>query len=193
MGITDDSVVNEKIAAYLKDSGPEVSGRETWGKRSVEVQDWSGIICYTPATFTLVGRVPDESGLWASVGMNGHGMAMAFHSAEALVTMMTTGQEPDWFLKSFKIARTWTKSRVELCPKQALLYRFPQSSCSCPTYYISSFSQNLSQACFHLTPFNSSNHSLNLTCSFSSPSCSSTVIIPSLTPFQPGIGPLIYL
>lgn len=112
MGITDDSAINDEIAAYLKSSVPDVFGRETWGRHSVEVRDWSGITCYTPDTFPLVGPMPGEKpGLWASIGMNGHGMAMAFRSAEALVTMMTTGKEPDWFPKSFRIARAWEDSR----------------------------------------------------------------------------------
>jgi glycine/D-amino acid oxidase-like deaminating enzyme len=112
MGITDDSTVNKKIATYLKHSAPEVFGRESWGEQSKEIRDWSGITCYTPDTFPLVGQVPDEDGLWASVGMNGHGMALAFRSAEALVRMMTTGKEPDWFPNSFRIGRAWEKPRV---------------------------------------------------------------------------------
>jgi glycine/D-amino acid oxidase-like deaminating enzyme len=111
MGITDDSVVNEEIAAYLKHSAPEVFGREAWGKQSVEVRDWSGITCYTPDTFPLVGKVVGDRGLWASVGMNGHGMAMAFRCAEALVSLMTTGREPDWFPASFRMGRAWVKRR----------------------------------------------------------------------------------
>jgi glycine/D-amino acid oxidase-like deaminating enzyme len=117
MGITDDSTVNEKIATYLKKSAPEVFGQESWGEQSEEIRDWSGITCYTPDTFPLVGEIPGEHGFWASVGMNGHGMAMAFRSAEALVTMMTTGKEPDWFPKSFRIGRAWTKPMVNLQPK----------------------------------------------------------------------------
>ena len=116
MGITDDSTVNEKIAVYLKRSVPEIFGRETWGNQSEHVRDWSGITCYTPDTFPLVGEIPGEDGLWASVGMNGHGMAMAFRSAEALVTMVTTGEEPEWFPKSFRIGRAWKKSSVNFLP-----------------------------------------------------------------------------
>jgi glycine/D-amino acid oxidase-like deaminating enzyme len=117
MGITDDSRVNEEIATYLKSSVPEVFGREVWGEKSEEIRDWSGITCYTPDTFPLVGEVPGEDGLWASVGMNGHGMAMAFRSAEALVAMMATSKEPDWFPKSFRIGRAWAKTKVNLRPK----------------------------------------------------------------------------
>lgn len=31
------------------------------------------VVGYTPDTFPLVGEVPGSKGLWASVGMNGHG------------------------------------------------------------------------------------------------------------------------
>ncbi|EXJ61615.1 hypothetical protein A1O7_02043 [Cladophialophora yegresii CBS 114405] len=120
MGVTDDSTVNAEIAAYLKHAAADVIGREAWGDHSVEIRDWSGITCYTPDTFPLVGEIPGEKGLWASVGMNGHGMAMAFRSAEALVSMMTTGDEPDWFPKSFRIGRAWTKPKVDLHPEQWL-------------------------------------------------------------------------
>ena len=109
MGVTDDSTVHKEIATYLKRSVPDVFGSDTWGKETEEVRDWSGITCYTPDTFPLIGEIPGEEGLWASVGMNGHGMAMAFRSAEALVTMMTTGKEPDWFPRSFRMERAWAK------------------------------------------------------------------------------------
>ncbi|KAJ9605727.1 hypothetical protein H2200_009576 [Cladophialophora chaetospira] len=120
MGITDDSTVNGDISTYLKRSVPEVFGRKTWGRESVEIRDWSGITCYTPDTFPLVGEFPGEKGLFGTFGMNGHGMAMAFRSAEALVTMMRTGKEPDWFPKSFRIGRAWSKPKADLHPEQAL-------------------------------------------------------------------------
>jgi hypothetical protein len=42
-------------------------------------------------------------------------MAMAFRSAEALVEMMVEGREPEWFPRSFRIARAWqSKTEVEL-------------------------------------------------------------------------------
>jgi glycine/D-amino acid oxidase-like deaminating enzyme len=117
IGNTDDSTINEEIAKYFKRSGPDIFGRESWGKQTKEVRDWSGITCYTPDTFPLVGEIPGEDGLWASVGMNGHGMAMAFRCAEALVTMMTACKEPDWFPKAFRIERAWTRPKVNLRPK----------------------------------------------------------------------------
>jgi glycine/D-amino acid oxidase-like deaminating enzyme len=112
--ITDDSIVNPKIAAYLQSSAPEAFGKAVWGEKSKIMRDWTGITCYTPDTFPLVGEIPGEKGLWASVGMNGHGMAMAFRSAEALVCMMMGEGEPHWFPKPFRIARAWEKEKVAL-------------------------------------------------------------------------------
>lgn len=114
LGITDDSVINEEIAEYLKHAAPKYFGRDNWGQEGDEVRDWVGITCYTPDSFPLVGEVPGDEGLWMSVGMNGHGMAMAFRSAEALVVMMMTGKEPDWFPKPFKLSRAWSEPALQL-------------------------------------------------------------------------------
>jgi glycine/D-amino acid oxidase-like deaminating enzyme len=105
--ITDDSVVNEAIATYLHDIGRVTYGYKNWGETTEVVADWTGIICHTPDGFPLVGAVPNEEGLFASVCMNGHGMAWAFRSAEALVELMTTGKEPEWFPKPFRADRAW--------------------------------------------------------------------------------------
>lgn len=118
MGITDDSAINPKISMYLKESVPGIFGRKVWGKESEVFREWSGITCYTPDTFPSVGEVPGERGLWASVGMNGNGMAMAFRSAEALVSMMLEGKEPEWFPMPFRIARAWEREhRVSFNPE----------------------------------------------------------------------------
>ncbi|KKY27994.1 putative fad dependent oxidoreductase superfamily protein [Phaeomoniella chlamydospora] len=109
---TDDSVVHADIAEYLKHAAVGVFGREKWGEEGPPVRDWTGIVAYTPDTFPLVGEAPGESGLWMSVGMNGHGMAMAFRCAEALVEMMAKGAEPEWFPKAFRLERVFTKKTV---------------------------------------------------------------------------------
>jgi len=105
--ITDDSVVNEAIAKYLHNIGRPVYGVENWGETTEVVADWTGIICKTPDELPMVGAVPGEDGLWASVCMNGHGMAWAFRSAEALVEMMTEGKAPEWFPQPFRVERAW--------------------------------------------------------------------------------------
>ena len=73
MGITDDSRVNPDIAEYLHHNPSQLFGRASWGTDGEVLRDWTGITCYTPDTFPLVGEAPGEKGLWMSIGMNGHG------------------------------------------------------------------------------------------------------------------------
>jgi glycine/D-amino acid oxidase-like deaminating enzyme len=111
--ITDDSVINQDIADDLHGVGRVVFGYENWGETTKVVKDWTGIICNTPDGFPVVGGLPDEDGLWASVCMNGHGMAWAFRAAEALVQMMTEGEAPRWFPQAFDIKRAWHYTAAE--------------------------------------------------------------------------------
>lgn len=108
--ITDDSVINQDMADDMHGVGRVVFGYENWGETTKLVKDWTGIICNTPDGFPVVGGLPSEDGLWASVCMNGHGMAWAFRSAEALVEMMTEGAAPEWFPHSFDIQRAWNRT-----------------------------------------------------------------------------------
>lgn len=105
--ITDDSAINEEIAYVLQRVGRSVYGMENWGETTHQVRDWTGITCDTPDGFPVVGDVPGENGLWAIVCMNGHGMAWAYRSAEALVEMMTEGEAPEWFPEPFRAHRAW--------------------------------------------------------------------------------------
>ncbi len=72
-GITDDSKIHARIAAYQHEMPSHLFGRENWATNGELIRDWTGIVCYTPDSFPLVGQSPDEPGLWMSVGMNGHG------------------------------------------------------------------------------------------------------------------------
>jgi glycine/D-amino acid oxidase-like deaminating enzyme len=105
--ITDDSLINDDIALHLHRAGRQVYGHMNWGETTTVKKDWSGITCYTKDGLPAVGAMPGEDGLWASVCMNGHGMAWAFRSAEALVVMMTEGKAPEWFPKPFEIKRAF--------------------------------------------------------------------------------------
>lgn len=105
--ITDDSVINEDIATHLHGVGRVVYGYKNWGETTKLIKDWTGITCDTPDGLPVVGGVPNEEGLWATVCMNGHGMAWAYRSAEALVQMMTEGKAPEWFPSPFRAARAW--------------------------------------------------------------------------------------
>ncbi|KAG6013263.1 hypothetical protein E4U43_007412 [Claviceps pusilla] len=106
-GITDDSVVHEGIAAHLHTSLRRLFNETRWGHDGAVLKDWTGITGYTNDTFPLVGGTPGQKGLWMSVGFNGHGMALTFRSAEALVQLMTTGHAPDWLPKCFRAERAW--------------------------------------------------------------------------------------
>ncbi|KAK2606445.1 hypothetical protein QQS21_003138 [Conoideocrella luteorostrata] len=112
--ITDDSVVHPDVAAHLQHTPGEVFGREAWGDDGLVVRDWSGITCYTPDGFPLVGETPGQKGLWLSVAFNGHGMALTFRCAEALVEMMTTGKAPEWLPRAFRAKRAWEKNEHSL-------------------------------------------------------------------------------
>ncbi|EWZ33221.1 FAD dependent oxidoreductase-domain-containing protein [Fusarium oxysporum Fo47] len=113
--ITDDTAINDQIAYVLHGAARTVYGYENWGGSTKVIQDWTGIVCETPDGFPLVGEVPAEDGLWAIVCMNGHGMAWAYRSAEALVDMMTEGKTPKWFPEQFKAQRAWeVQSNEEL-------------------------------------------------------------------------------
>ena len=80
MGTTDDSKVHPKIATYLHYAPSHIFGPKSWGDDVNVVNDWTGIVCYTPDTFPLVGESPGEKGLWMSVGMNEHGSkCIAYH------------------------------------------------------------------------------------------------------------------
>ncbi|KAH7375177.1 FAD dependent oxidoreductase [Plectosphaerella cucumerina] len=105
--ITNDSVVNEVIASHLHEVGRVAYGYRNWGETTEVLADFTGITCETPDGLPVVGPVPGEDGMWAVVCMNGHGMAWAFRSAEALVEMMLEGEAPEWFPKPFRAERVF--------------------------------------------------------------------------------------
>jgi glycine/D-amino acid oxidase-like deaminating enzyme len=105
--ITDDSVINDDIALHLHRVGRTVYGHKNWGETTEVKKDWTGITCYTEDGFPAVGAMPGEDGLYASVCMNGHGMAWAFRSAEGLVERMEEGEPPEWFPKAFDVKRAF--------------------------------------------------------------------------------------
>lgn len=58
-----------------------------------------------------MGKVPDESGLWATCSFQGHGMVLCWMCAKALVCMMqSSGNDlKNWFPDAFRITRTRIK------------------------------------------------------------------------------------
>ncbi len=117
-GTTDDGTVNEGISEYLRESTPRYFGRG-WGEDNPEGRtrrEWTGIMGFSPDGFPLVGEVPGESGLWASVSFQGHGMVLCWMCARALVDMME-GRDGDelreWFPDVFRITEERLAQRFQ--------------------------------------------------------------------------------
>ncbi|TVY45798.1 putative oxidoreductase [Lachnellula occidentalis] len=106
--ILDDSTIHPAISSYLvKTVPPKYFGRENWGEDGEVVMEWTGIMAYTKDQQPIIGQAPGQDGLWICAGFNGHGMALTFQAAEALVGLLT-GREAEvekWLPDCFKIAR----------------------------------------------------------------------------------------
>ncbi|KFY42948.1 hypothetical protein V494_02150, partial [Pseudogymnoascus sp. VKM F-4513 (FW-928)] len=103
----DDSTINPAISDYLNNAGATVFGEENWGEKGESLQEWTGIIGSTADRHPFVGEAPGQEGLWICAGFNGHGMGLAFQSADALVGLVT-GKEKEvdgWLPKCYKLSR----------------------------------------------------------------------------------------
>ncbi|KAF2469366.1 FAD dependent oxidoreductase-like protein [Lindgomyces ingoldianus] len=91
VGISDDSVIDEGSAAYLRSALLKVlslSG-ETQGLKELEaVAQWTGIMGYSRDNHPWVGKVPDKEGLWLCAGYTGHGMPNGTLCGKAVVDMV---------------------------------------------------------------------------------------------------------
>ncbi|CAG8981487.1 hypothetical protein HYALB_00003058 [Hymenoscyphus albidus] len=105
--IEDSSIVPE-ITEYFAHKLPKrFYGRENWREDGEIIQEWSGIMGYTFDRRPIIGEAPGQNGLWVCVGFNGHGMALTFQSAEALVQILD-GKEKEvdkWLSSCYKIQR----------------------------------------------------------------------------------------
>ncbi|KAK0113020.1 hypothetical protein ONS95_014730 [Cadophora gregata] len=111
--ILDDTVIHPRISEYLTHAAASYFGRENWGDDGEVLQEWSGIMGYTVDSQPIVGQALGQDGLWICVGFNGHGMALAFQCAEALVQLMM-GREKEvdeWLPKNYGLGRVLLKRR----------------------------------------------------------------------------------
>ena len=91
MGETDDSIVDEGSAAYLRkalltllDLGGEVQSLE----ELKATHQWSGIWGVSKDRHPWVGAVPERPGIWLAGGYSGHGMPNATLCGKAVVEMV---------------------------------------------------------------------------------------------------------
>lgn len=125
IGVSDDSVIDEDSAAYLRSALLKVLqlDGETEGLTELEaVGQWTGIMGYSRDDMPWIGKVPDREGLWFSGGYTGHGMPNATLCGKAVVDMLLgeeVGQDLDTLqaqmVQSGDIPSSYliTKGRIE--------------------------------------------------------------------------------
>ncbi|KAH7075283.1 FAD dependent oxidoreductase-like protein [Paraphoma chrysanthemicola] len=91
MAVSDDSVIDEGAARYLRGAllkVLELDG-ETAGLDELQAAaQWTGIMGYSRDDHPWVGKVPDEEGLWVCGGYTGHGMPNGTLCGKAVVEMV---------------------------------------------------------------------------------------------------------
>ena len=91
IGMSDDSIVDEGAAAYLRSALLKVLklDGQTEGLQELEAAaQWTGIMGYSRDDHPWVGKVPDKEGLWLCGGYTGHGMPNGTLCGKAVVDMM---------------------------------------------------------------------------------------------------------
>ena len=76
-GVFDDSVVHPGVSKYLSDAPLRHFALQEWGEDCADgrlVQEWTGIMGYTPDHEPIIGEAEGGKGLWICAGFNGHGM-----------------------------------------------------------------------------------------------------------------------
>jgi glycine/D-amino acid oxidase-like deaminating enzyme len=96
VGISDDSVIDEKAAAYLRSALLkllQLDGKTDGLKELKAAKQWTGIMGYSRDNHPWVGKVPQREGIWLAGGYTGHGMPNGTLCGKAIVDMMLGEQE----------------------------------------------------------------------------------------------------
>ncbi|KAK3381701.1 FAD dependent oxidoreductase [Podospora didyma] len=112
-GTTEDTAVNERISAYLRDSASRYFG-PSWGDDDPAGRvrmEWTGIMGFSPDGFPFVGEMPPDgdragSDLWMASAFQGHGMVLCWMCSRALVEMMESrddGKLDGWFPRAWRV------------------------------------------------------------------------------------------
>ena len=129
IGQTDDSVLDEGSAAYLRRELLHLLtlDGETNGLKELEAtHQWSGIIGASKDSHPWVGEIPGRNGVWLSAGYSGHGMPNGTLCAKAVVEMLLGAESgaPSEYVEE-RLIRTGnlpkayliTKERIERCSR----------------------------------------------------------------------------
>lgn len=91
IGVSDDTVIDEGSAAYLRGALLKVMelGGQTEGLSELKAAaQWTGIMGYSRDDHPWVGKVPGNEGLWLAGGYTGHGMPNGTLCGKAVVDMV---------------------------------------------------------------------------------------------------------
>jgi glycine/D-amino acid oxidase-like deaminating enzyme len=99
LGISDDSIIDEGSAAYLRGAllkVLELDGETDGLKELKAAAQWTGIMGYSRDDHPWVGKVPEKDGVYLCGGYTGHGMPNGTLCGKAIVDMVLgaeSGQE----------------------------------------------------------------------------------------------------
>jgi glycine/D-amino acid oxidase-like deaminating enzyme len=96
IGVSDDSVIDEDSAAYLRSAllkVLELDGQTENLKELDAAAQWTGIMGYSRDDHPWVGKVPGRDGLWLCGGYTGHGMPNGTLCGKAVVDMVLGEQD----------------------------------------------------------------------------------------------------
>lgn len=91
VGISDDSVIDEGAAAYLRSALLKILDLDGETKKLEELEaaaQWTGIMGYSRDNHPWVGKVPEKNGLWLCGGYTGHGMPNGTLCGKAVADMV---------------------------------------------------------------------------------------------------------
>ncbi|KAG9902987.1 FAD dependent oxidoreductase, partial [Aureobasidium melanogenum] len=100
-----DTDLNAEISTYLYNCTAGYFG-DNWGEDAKEgriVKEWSGVMGTSADGLPYVGSMPEMPGMFVCASFNGHGMVMCLKSAEALVDMIESDKDVNWFPRALVV------------------------------------------------------------------------------------------
>lgn len=94
MGVTDDSIVEDKTAHYLRRTLLDACDLPEGEDGEAELQavaEWTGIMGFSRDEVPWVGPVPGQEGAFVAAGFTGHGMPNTWLSGKAVASMVRAG------------------------------------------------------------------------------------------------------